>query len=252
MRTAFRGGSLLSLLLILLSSWGCADKPLLSGINNPQDAETECARFYLKKDYEQSIQCYELLKSRFVGTAESIEADIYIADNYFRQKEFLVAAESYVGFVKIHPTHPKLDYVTYRAGLSYLKASPKAVDRDQEYLDDALAYLDASVYRYPGSAYEPVSREKREETRLRMGRRQMYVGQFYYKTKEYVASIPRFQEVTDHYADLGLDEKAYYTMGLAYLKLSQKGKALKALEALETKYPASRYRKKLARKLGVS
>lgn len=212
----------------------------------------ECDGLSLKNDYEEAIKCYELLKSRFPGTPEAVESEIHIGDNYFRQKEYLVAAESYAGFIKIHPTHPRLDYVYYRTGLSYLKASPKAIDRNQEYLDDSVAYLEAVLGQFPGSDYTNVAREKWEAARRRLAKRHLYIGRFYYKTGEYLASLNRFEEVIKRYGDLGLDERAYYWLGRSYLKLSRKEKALEALEGLEKKYPAGRFRKKLAGKLGLS
>lgn len=240
--------------LVLISGFlgACATLPLLSGVNDPAVAMKECDGLADKKDYEESTKCYELLKGRFAGSPEAIEADIKIADNLYRQDDFLVAAESYAGFIKIHPTHSRLDYVYYRAGLCFLKGSPKAIDRDQQYLDNAVAYLEGNMVRFPANEYYNVSKEKWVEARTRLGRHDLYVGRFYYKTGEYLAALPRFQTVIERYADIGLDEAAYYFMGRTQLKLSRKEKALEALEALYKRYPASPYRKKLAAKLGLS
>ena len=133
-----------------------------------------------------------------------------------------------------------------------MKGSPKAIDRDQQYLDDAIAYLEGNMIQYPQNQYYPVAKEKWQEARRRVGRRELYVGRFYYKTGEYLAALPRLQGVIDHYADIGLDEKATYYLGRTYLKLSQKDKAFGALDTLTKRYPAGRYRKKLARRLGLS
>lgn len=239
-------------LLVFPLFWSCSKKPLLAGKKDPASAKQECDGYMAKEDYEKSTKCYELLRSRFPGTPEAIEAEIDIADNSFRQKEFLAAAEAYAGFIKIHPAHPRLDYVYYRAGLSYLRASPKAIDRNQEYLDDSIAYLDGVLGQFPGSRYQPVAREKWEEARRRVARRHLYIGRFYYKTGQYLASLSRFEEVIKRYGDLKLDEKAFYYLGRAHLKLSDKPKALETLEAFERRYPKSHYRKKLAARLGVS
>lgn len=227
---------------------GCSKPPMLSTAKEAAEAYRECHAYTEDKNYEKANECFELLRGRFGGSIEAIEADIEIADNYYRQKDYLVAAEAYKSFARLHPASEKIDYVYYRTGLSYLKESPKAIDRDQEYLDDAIHYFTLTINE-PQSQYREVAHEKWTETRKRLARRVFYIGRFYYRTGEYLAAIPRFEEVVTKHTDLGLDEEALYYLGRSYLELGQKERCQEILSVFGQHFPKSRYRKKLARKL---
>lgn len=223
---------------------------MLSKANSAGEAYEECLRYSKKKLYEKTQQCFELLRSRYPGTVEAIEADIEIADNYFRQKDHLVAAEAYKNFARLHPAYDRIDYVYYRTGLSYLKESPKAIDRDQDHLEPAIHYFSLTLSS-PQSEFREAARQYWNEARRRMALRTFYIGRFYYRTQEYLAAIPRFEEVVMKHSDLGLDEESLYYLGTSYLKIGRRDKSLEIVSVFDQHFPKSRYRKRLARKLGV-
>lgn len=237
-------------ILLLFALGGCTKPPMLSTAKNSAEGYEECHAYTEDKNYEKANQCLELLRGRFPGTLQAIEAELETADNYFRQKDYLVAAEAYKGFARLHPAFDRIDYVYYRTGLSYLKESPKAIDRDQQYLDDALHYFSLAL-NDTQSAYRAVARENWLEARKRLAARTFYVGRHYYRGKEYLAAIPRFQEVVTLYSELGFDEKALYLLGRSYLELGQKERASELLTVFDQHFPKSRYRRKLARRLGT-
>lgn len=228
----------------------CAKAPYLSSAKSSQAAFEECRRFSEKKDFEKASECFELLKSRFAGSSESAEADLEIADNYFRKKDFLLAAESYAAFIKLHPAHERVGYAYYKAGLSYFREAPKAVDRDQQKLKDSIPYLETAV-ESAGGDLNAVAQEKLKDVRRRLAQREFYVGRYYYRTGEFISAIPRFQEILANYTGLGLDEKTLYLLGDSYRKLALKEKGLEILSVFDQHFPQSDYRKKLAGKLGV-
>ena len=239
------------LFLVCLSLFfACAKKPYLSNAKTSDDAYEECHALAEKKDYDASNECFELLKSRFSGSRAASEADLDMGDNYFHKKDFLLAAEAYLAFAKLHPAHDKIDYAHYRIGLSYLRESPKANGRDQEYLDDAIHYLELAM-SHEGNPYAAVAKEKWTEARTRIAKRHFYVGRFYYRTGEYLSAIPRFQEIVTHYTGYGLDEQSLYLLGDSYLRISEKDKALDILSVFDQHFPQSKYQKRLAERIGV-
>lgn len=247
--------SLSSFLVISLIATGsllaaCAPKPYLATAKNADEGYTECHRYTEKKKYDKANECLELLRSRYRGHPIAVEAELEVADNHFREKDFLIAAEAYQSFTKLHPTYPKIDYVYYRIGLSYLRESPKALDRDQQYLDDALHWLELAE-GFPESPYKEVIREKWREVRTRQAKRHFYVGRFYYRQEEYLAAIPRLEEVVTHYSELGFDERALYLLGRSFLGLDQKEKALEILSVFDQHFPQSPFRARLANRIGT-
>lgn len=227
----------------------CSKPALLSKAKSGDEAYQECKKYSDNNDHEKAIQCFELLKTRFAGSQASYEADLDIADNYFRKKEYLLAAETYLGFTKLHPTHDKIPYAYFRTGLSYLRESPKAIDRNQTYLESAIQYLESAVNM--GGETRDIAREKLIEAKTRVAKRHFYIGRFYYRTGEYISAIPRFEEIVTHYNGLGLDEKSLYYLGRSLTYLNEKQKALEILGVFEQHFPASKYRKQLSKAIGI-
>src|SRR3989338_6503626 len=178
---------------------GCAKKEMQIGRQNPEIEIKKCIKYSEKKHFEEAIECLEIFKSHFPKSQWGTEAELLIGDTYYRKKDYLLAADSYQSFVKLHLTHPKLDYAYYKTGLSYLKQSPKAIDRDQEYLDSAISNFQIVVHNFPDSAYMNITQANLAEARTRIAKRHFYVGRFYYRTGEYIASLPRFKEIVNSY-----------------------------------------------------
>jgi outer membrane protein assembly factor BamD len=229
---------------------GCAHQPYLSSAKSGDDALTQCEKLEKSKDWDKANECLEVLKSRFSGTGAATEADLELGDNYYRKGDYLLASESYIAFTKLHPTHEKVGYAYYRIGLCYMKENPKAVDRDQKYLETSLEYFELAENNATGDL-KVLAHEKWTEARTRIAQRQYYIGHFYHRTGEYMAAIPRFQDILTNYTGLGLDERALYMMGDSYVRLKDKERALEILGVFDQHFPDSKYRKKLASQLDV-
>lgn len=217
----------------------------LSRADQSQDM-TECLALLKKKKHDKAIKCFESFKSKHFGDAAAAMADLAVADTYFHKKDYLVAAEAYQIFIEANPYHEKLAYAYYRAGLSYLKESPHAVDRDQNYLDNAVQYLGIVNKYYSNSAYAQLAAEAYEEARLKQAKRHFYIGRFYMKQREYLAAIPRFQTIVTDYPKLGLDEESFYYLVKALHRTEQKELAAQYFEVFKTHYPESKLIKRIA------
>lgn len=237
------------LIVLLFSLAGCAKSKVSVGKGDPENEFKECLRLASKSSYEDTIQCMEMFKARYPQTALGQEAELKIGDMQFAKKEYLLAAESYLAFLKLYPTHPKADYAHYRCGVAYYKESPKAIDRDQEYLDDAIGHLRTVLRQYPSSPYTELSRATLNVALRRIARRAFYIGRFYFRTGEYIAAIPRLKEVADKYPDSGLADRSLYMVIEGSLALKNYDDAKNAYSTLATKYSDSRYTKLAEKKL---
>ena len=236
-------------LLCIAILWGCAKQTVSIG-NEPPDVEIKkCQKLMDSRDYEEAIQCLEMFKARYSHSPLAQEAELKIGDAYYDRKEYLLAAESYGAFLRLYPTHPKADYAHYRIGACYLKESPKAIDRDQEYLDDSMKHLAVVVRYYPRSTYYDLAARDLKEARQRIARRYFYIGRFYYRTGEYIACLPRFADVVRDYPDSGLVDHALYMMTLANLKLGRIESAKYTFSKLLMDFPSSKWTRKAEKKM---
>jgi len=233
-------------LLLLLISFGvlgfaCSKKQVVIGRDNPDQEIQKCIKLSDKKHFKEAIDCLEMFKTRFPKSQWGMEAELHIGDNYFRKKEYLLAADSYQAFLRLYPMSPKADYAHYKTGLSYLRFSPKALDRDQEYLEPAIMHFEIVQRNYPDSPYAELNNNYHKEARTRIAKRHFYIGRFYFKTGEYISSIPRFLEIANNYRDSGLGDKALYYATIANLRLKKIDGARDTFSKLSLDYSGSRY-----------
>lgn len=243
MKKALKIISSILVLAFLLPFLSCRDR----GFTLARSSKTldQCTTLLKKKKHEKAIKCFEAYRSRHIGEAGAAVADLSVADAYFSKKEYLVAAEAYQIFIESNPYHEKIPYAYYKAGLSYLKETPKSIDRNQEYLNLAVQYLGTVVKYYSSTPYAKMARLYFDKARLKEAKKHYYVGRFYYKSKEYLAAIPRFQTVVTEYSKLGLDEKSFYFLIKSLVKTKQKDLAEKYFEVFKTYYPDSKYVKRV-------
>lgn len=204
-----------------------------------------CLTLLKKKKHEKAIKCFEAYKSRHFGQSGAAMADLAVADTYFLKKDYLVAAEAYQIFIEANPYHAKIPYAYYKAGVSYLKEAPKSIDRDQSYVDNAVQFLGTVLKYYANTPYAKLAREYYDQARLKQAKKHYYVGRFYYKTKEFLAAIPRFQLIVTEFPKLGLDEQSFYYLIKALTKTRQKDLATKYFQVFKDHYPDSKYVKRV-------
>lgn len=239
---------ILSFFLLFSTACGKKQYQLTSGMSD-QEALDRCLKLSKKKKFQQAVECLEIFKSRYPQSTYALDAELQIADNYFNNKEWLLAAESYLLFTKLHPNHPKSDYAYYRAGLAYEKLLPKNIDRDMSNLNKAEESFAAVFRRYPNSPYSDMAQAKFDEIRGRGAKKNLYVGKFYYKYGQYIAAIPRFITILQDFPGLGYDEEALYRLALSYRKLGLDEKAQAAAELMKEKFPESKKTKKVVSKI---
>ena len=247
-RTLLKGAIAISIVgLFVLAS--CGKDELSIGRENPDLEIQKCVRLSAKKKFEQAIECLQIFKSKFPKSQYGIDAELKIADNYFDQREFELAADTYMAFTRLYPYDPKLDYAFYRAGLSYYNTTPKSIARDQEYLDDAADLFRMVMQNFPGSAYFNLAAASLRDAQEKIARRNFYVGRFYYRTGEFIAAAPRFLTVLDEYPHTTILERSLYFLTKVDIKLGNLEEAKKAYSELVTRFPKSKYSKKLEHKL---
>ncbi len=218
-----------------------------SGEETDAQAVQKCIRLSEKKKFQEAVECLEIFKSRFPNSTYALDAELQIADNYYNKKDWLLAAESYKLYARLHPNSEKLDYSYYRAGLAYEKLLPKGVDRDQTNLPDAEESYAMVFRRFPESPYAAEAQARFDAVKGRAAKKNMYVGRFYFKGGEYRAAIPRYLEVLQDYPGLGFDEEALYRLALAYHRLKLAEQAKGAAQIMQEKFPQSPKTKKVVK-----
>jgi outer membrane protein assembly factor BamD len=151
--------------------------------------------------YQIAIDKFRALKSKFPYSTYAVEAQLQIADVYFKEDFFAEAAASYETFKDLHPRHQKVGYAMFRMGKSYLNDSPTLVARDLSPLKKALESYQNFLIRFPTAPEAPEAIKDIAKIRNLLAEKELEIGNFYYTRKFYESAKPRYEKVLHVYPE---------------------------------------------------
>src|ERR1041385_5795724 len=111
----------LSALVLVL--WGCSSGPKLD--SNTAEGSFALGEKYEKDErFEDAIAQFSNVKNKYPYSTLATASELKIADIHFKREDYAEAQASYQTFKELHPSHPKIDYVTYQLGMSYFHQLP--------------------------------------------------------------------------------------------------------------------------------
>lgn len=164
-------------------------------------ADTPEAMFKLAEYYEQedrldeAIRRYNEIRQKFPYSPFSIEAELRVADCYYKQENFFEAQLSYQGFRDQYPRHEKADYVTFRIGKSFFGQLPSTSDRDLSAAGPSISHFQELQDLYPQSSYLQEAKETQLKAQNMLAEKAQLVADFYYKRKAYLSALERYEEL---------------------------------------------------------
>jgi outer membrane protein assembly factor BamD len=196
-----RGFILLVVGFFLLSAGGCGWFSSSTKEEPEQSADAliqEGLDAYQLKKYERATEAFQKLKDRFPYSQYAVLAELKLADSYYLNKDYELAATSYKEFEKMHPTNEVIAYVVFMLGMSYFKQMP-TIDRDQSKALLAVQEFDRFSKGYPQSEYVTQAKINREEAQKNVVAHEFYIGEFYLKKGDYRAALGRFEGIIKQY-----------------------------------------------------
>ncbi len=192
------------------------------------------------KKYSKAIEKFNTLRENHPFDALAIVAAVKLGDVYFAQKEYLLAAAVYEDFFKSHPNDENVPYVLSRLGECYEKES-LTIDRDQANTLKAIERLTYLKNRYPADPYTKDSAPRLARMIQRLADRELYVGEYYYRSSQYNAAIVRLEYFLSKYPDAKGIDKALLYLVQSYRELGNQAKSDMYLNRLQAEYPSSLY-----------
>ena len=177
------------------------------GIALSQKAEEKSA-FFRNERYMSALSFFQEIKEKYSYSEYAILSELKIADCYYDMKNYEEAIASYRDFRKLHPTNEYIPYVIYRTGLCYFNQI-LLFDQDQTVIYKAIKEFEYLINNYPYCEYVQECKDKTGICNKELSKRVFYIGEFYFKSKEYLAAWRRFEQILIDYPGLGLDDQAY-------------------------------------------
>ena len=239
-------------LLLLALSTGCASVSSFFSGNDDPLYSTEGEENFKKgvealdgKNYVEAGKYFEYTRTKFPFLEVAKEAELKLADTSWEQEKYVEARDRYQNFVRLHPTHPKVDYAAFRGAETHFRDIPSdffllppAIEKDQIELKGALIALNEFTRLYPKSEFQEPAKKIISDVRRRLARHELYVAEFYRKREKWPAVVNRLSIVQRNFSGIGFDADVAFGLHEAHVALKQPEKARDALALFVEQFPA--------------
>ncbi|MEZ4599986.1 MAG: outer membrane protein assembly factor BamD [Syntrophotaleaceae bacterium] len=199
-----------------------------------QEGET----LYSEGRYTEAIEVLEKAREIYETADLNMRAELKIADAHFEAENYVEAATAYEDFLKQHPGHPEAPRIMYQLGLSHYNQI-LAIDRDQTATRNAMVAFESLANLFPDHPLAEKTPSFIQFCQDQLAGHELYVGRFYWKTKENRAAIGRLRQILEDYPQFSEMDKVRFYLGKAYLAGGHPPLAVLQFEALLRDFPQS-------------
>jgi outer membrane protein assembly factor BamD len=209
------------------------------------------------KDLLKAQKYFEYVRTKFPYQEAAREAELKLADVEFAREAWPEARDQYQNFIKLHPTHPRVDYAAYRSALTHVEdypseffALPPSEEKDQGEIQYALASMEEFLRQYPQSEFADEAKAHAADARKRLAEHELYVARFYEKRERWKAVAQRLENLLKRYPGTPYEEEALFDLHSAYVKLNDTQRAQDTLKQVLRRLPGTPAAERAQRMLG--
>jgi len=187
--------------------------------STPRQRYDWSAERFEKGKYSQAIRGFRdhLFRDPLDPTADS--ARLLLAESYLESDQELLAANEFRQLASTRPNSPLADDAQFGICRSYWAMSP-SIPRDQDFTRKTIEECARLVEFYPRSPVVGEATTVADEARQKLAKKEMDIGQWYFKRRMYESSIIYLESVLVNYPGssvepqvLGLLHEAYWYVG---------------------------------------
>jgi len=201
-------------------------------------------------EWEQAIDYYHQLQRRYPYGKYAEQSQLEVIYAYYRNREPELAISSADQFIRLYPTHPRIDYAYYLKALSIFQSSTSLLDRvsrvDPSGWDPSPAQESFEAFRvlvtlFPESSYTGNGRQRMAEILNLITKHEVNIGRYYLRRGAHIAALNRAKYVIEHYPDESAVEDALGIMVAVYKKMGFDTLLDDTIRILQQNYPDSVY-----------
>ncbi len=195
-----------------------------------------------KKDARDAVKKFEEVDRQHPYSEWARKSLLMSAYAYYQAGEYDDCVNAAKRYVTLHPGSQDAAYAQYLIASSYFEEIPD-VTRDQARTERALAALEEVIRKYPTTEYASSSKQKIEVARDQLAGKEMDIGRYYLKKKDYTGAINRFKVVITKYQTTRHVEEALMRLTESYMALGVVDEAQTAAAVLGHNFPDSQWYK---------
>lgn len=217
----------------------------------PVDAMyTEAKTALDEGEIDRAVKFYERLVARFPYGKYHEQAQIELAYALYKDNKPDEALSAINRFIKIYPTHPRIDYAYYlrglvnfnrRIGLLEKYFSDDITRRDLQYVRQSFQDFGELVNKYPDSSYAPDARQRMVYLRNGLANAELMVASYYFRRGAYVAAAGRAKFLLETYQESPSTGDALAIMAESYRRIGRTQLGDETEQVLKLNYPEHPY-----------
>ena len=197
----------IALLSLIVLTGACRNKDLIRPGDPLNVAYDKSLALYEEGKYGDAAYGFDIVTRMGRGTNYSKDAQFYLAESYYEDKQYILAASEYQRFISYYPRDEKREEVEYKLAMCYYQQSPR-YRLDQSPTRRAIELFQLFNTKYPDSELVIESADRIDELRNKLARKAYEAGEFYLRTNRYKASSIYFDQVIDQYPESNWAERS--------------------------------------------
>ena len=173
-----------------------------------------------KEKFLQAQSDFKYVVMRGTGSDLGDDAQYYLGEAFFRNKEYLLAVAEYEKLTRRMAFSPFVEDARFKICEAYRIESPKYY-LDQEYTEKALERFQEFLDDFPNSNLNDEALASIESLREKLGLKLYETGILYMKLDEFESAKLTFQTLIDMYYDTDIIQFAYQGMVKALARNKQ-------------------------------
>lgn len=216
---------------------GCASAPRFSQMDADQLLQYGLDRLAAGK-WDETTRVLEQFTFQYPTHARYQEARYRLGDAHFGKKEYLIAAAEYARLADDFPAGEWAEDARFKVCESYYRLSPQP-QLDQEYTRTALDHCRSLVAYFPDGEFTAGARTMVTELENKLARKELQVGEHYYKRGAYDSAIVYFEKVLGGYPSSSSAAPALLGLYRSYDRIGWREEARQTRERLLRDFPDS-------------
>ncbi|WP_421774638.1 outer membrane protein assembly factor BamD [Gracilimonas sp.] len=245
---------LLAVLTFLFIFSACKNDRLIKRGDSVEVAYQKAMAFYEEENYTEAANAFDTVTRVARGTEYGQDAQYYLAESYYKDKQFLLAASEYDRYISYYPQDERRPDMEFKAAMCYFKLSPR-YKLDQNQTRKAIERFRLFNNRYPDHEKVQEAAARIDEMREKLAHKSYESARFYVRTEQYKAATIYLDKTIDQYPESKWAEQALVDQIQIYISYADNsvvnkqaeryGKAIENYEKFLQLFPESKYREEV-------
>tara|TARA_B100000315_G_C14595987_1_gene599348 strand:+ start:5345 stop:6118 length:774 start_codon:yes stop_codon:yes gene_type:complete len=223
------------LIILIIGLFGCSGSNVDLTVDDILERYEKGLKYFEKKKFFRAQEEFEYVLLRGRHTDKADDAQYYLAESYFFNKEYLTAIVEYDRLIRMMGTQTNyLELSRYRICQCYAEESPKYY-HDQSHTDKAIEKFQEFIEDFPESEYVEDAEEMIQVLRAKLAKKVYESAYLYVKLQEYESAIIYLNSLLDTYYDTSWADEGRLLYVQLYLKLGKIDEAREYLNEIGLK-----------------